>query len=279
MYDVKSLHWSFNHNRKGQEEFGERLGEAIRSYTPGSESNRREDHQRCTYDILPNFWRGYNRRADAAPRKRDLGIGQVTIERKLSDVGIWQYSVHSSNTTSGEDLRIDFRCNDDAHRTICDEWRIEAENAAGNLHKRFICTGRLQAISKNSREIQLSVGSLYLAAGRHEGVTPLTTNWTLFDVIPLLDAVKTGMASSVEIALLEDMEKLKSPAYIGLLESIELGVAGDHGDTMHLTGYYLYGTGVVPSYWWVDTNSNVVIASTTFQTLVLRDARTEGGVK
>ena len=108
---------------------------------------------------------------------------------------------------------------------------------------------------------------------------PLTTNWTLFDVIPLLDAEKKGIGSSVEIALLEDMEKLKSPVYIGLLESIELGVAGDQGDTIQLTGYYLYGTGVVPSYWWVDTNSNVVIVSTTFQTLVLRDARNKGGVK
>ena len=279
MYDVKSLHWSFNHNRKGQEEFGERLGEAIRSYTPGSESNRREDHQRCTYDILPNFWRGYNRRADAAPRTRDLGIGQVMIERKLNDAGDWQYSVHSINTTSGEDLRIDFCCKDNTHRTICDEWRIEAENTAGHLHKRFSCTGRLQPSSKGGREIRLSAGNLNFTAGSHEGDMPLTTNWTLFDVIPLLDAEKTGMASSVEIALLEDMEKLKSPTYIGLLESIELGVAEDHSDTMHLTGYYLYGTGVVPSYWWVDTNSNVVIASTTFQTLVLRDARTEGGVK
>ena len=34
---------------------------------------------------------------------------------------------------------------------------------------------------------------------------------------------------------------------------------------------YWYGTGLLPSYWWLDASGNIAIASTFFETLVLKE--------
>ena len=89
-------------------------------------------------------------------------------------------------------------------------------------------------------------------------------NWALFDVIPALSGAVQGTGKIVEVAILEDLEKLRPMNRIGFLESIRL-------HETQLEGYYLYGEGLLPSYWWLDTHGNVAIFSSFFQTFVLKE--------
>ena len=93
---------------------------------------------------------------------------------------------------------------------------------------------------------------------------PFTCNWALFDVIPALSGAIQGSSKVVEIAVLEDLEKLRPVNRIGFLESIQM-------HETQLDGYYLYGEGLLPSYWWIDMHGNVAIFANFFQTLVLKE--------
>ena len=93
---------------------------------------------------------------------------------------------------------------------------------------------------------------------------PFTCNWALFDVIPALSGAIQGSGEVVEMAVLEDLEKLRPVNRIGFLESIRM-------HETQLDGYYLYGEGLLPSYWWLDMHGNVAICANFFQTLVLRE--------
>jgi hypothetical protein len=207
------------------------------------------------------------------------------LERKLDTKGFWRYSVNSENTTSGENLRAEFQCGIDPLRTLMEAWRIETENTAGNLHKRFTCDGRIEGAADGGKEVRLNVNGLEFVSGSCPGDLPITCTWALFDVIPGLHAGKNDLIEKSELVLIDDLEKLKAPVYIGYLESIDLDViradeasaatGGPRG--FRLSGYYVYGNGMTPSYWWIDTRNNVVIASTTFQTLVLQNIDITGG--
>ena len=277
MYGADRLHWSFNYSRQGQEEFGRQLCEALSSYLGSCDAVGVDSFPiASTYKVLPNFWRGYNHPSASVPAARDLAMGQIAIERRPGQAGTWQYAVSSRNSANGENLRIDFRCRDDGVRTILDRWRIHTENTAGYLYSRYDCSGRLYSGAGNRQEIRLAVGDLEFTAGRCEGDLPLTCNWALFDVIPLFNERTKDKGGQLEIALLEDMEILRVPCRIGFLESIEMEIGRAHG-SLHLSGYWVCGRGVVPSYWWVDSRGKVVIVSSTFQTLVLQGVRSGGG--
>ena len=91
---------------------------------------------------------------------------------------------------------------------------------------------------------------------------PLTCNWALFDVIPALAEKMKDSGDNVDIALLEDLEQFRPKCKLGFLDSVQ--------SPIQLDGYYLYGTGVLPSYWWVGVNGDIVIVSSVFETLVLK---------
>ena len=281
MFDTENLHWSFNHTRGSQKDFGVSLQRSLSSYTKAEENGRAANLTEAglvsTYDVLPNFWRGYQR-SPGDTGHGGLSIGRVVLGRTFDEHGGWQYSVHSENSTSGETLQANFQCRHDDTRTLTDSWRIEATNTAGNLHKRFGCTGQIRNTDDCAQEITLSVNGLEFISGCHRGELPITCTWALYDVIPLIHSGTTDTSVGFEIAVLDDLEKLKSPVHIDFLGSIELKVS-DEEQVIPLAGYCVHGNGMPPSYWWVDSQSNVIISSTIFQTLVLRDARTQAGVE
>ena len=83
-------------------------------------------------------------------------------------------------------------------------------------------------------------------------------------MIPALSGAIQGSGEVVEMAILEDLEKLRPINRLGFLESIEMGET-------QLDGYYLYGEGLLPSYWWLDRGGNVAISVNFFQTFVLKE--------
>ena len=110
----------------------------------------------------------------------------------------------------------------------------------------------------------MTVNHAEITLGLIQKDTPFTCNWALFDVIPALSGTIQGSGEVVEMAVLEDLEKLRPVNRIGFLESIQL-------HETQLDGYYLYGEGLLPSYWWLDMGGNVAICASFFQTLVLRE--------
>ena len=187
MYDKENLHWSFNHSRKGQEDFGTTLTAAARSYLQSREKANARDGSfkriASTYVVLPNFWRGYLRRADGAAGEKRLDIGRLTIHRELEKDSTWSYSVVSENRTSGENLRSRFQCKDDQWRSLLDGWQIEAENHAGNLHKTFRCEGCIRDTAGGEREVRLKVDGLDFVSGKNRDGLPLTCTWALYDLL------------------------------------------------------------------------------------------------
>ena len=282
MFDTENLHWSFNHNRGNQKDFGSSVQQTLSCYVKtaddGIARHSTESTFVSTYNVLPNFWRGYHPRSDRTANG-DLRIGRFVLGRRLGEGGRWQYSVHSENSTSGENLQAVFQCMNDTPRTVIDSWQIDAANTAGNLHKQFACSGQITSTDDDGgREVRLSVNGLEFVSGCYRGELSITCPWALYDVIPLIHSGTTDTSEGIEIALLDDLEKLKSPVHVEFLESIDLKVS-DEEQVMQLSGYCVYGNGMAPSYWWVDSRSNVVISSTIFQTLVLRNARTQAGVE
>ena len=279
MSQSSKLHWSFNYNHAGQQPyFAEQLVETLQEYyetqqddgKPGQSLPRQTCRQ--VYEVLPNFWRGHKGLAGQTEGGYDLRVGSVALERTREENGGWRYKVRFVNTTSGEDLQLSFSCAGDKRRALTGEWQVQTENSAGDLYRRFLCKGRLERRDSGRSDIRLNINGLEIVAGSVDDSTPLTCNWSLFDVIPSLD----GNSGNTEIALLEDLEKLRSRNRVGYLENwtLELGQRREE-----LAGYFLCGEGVVPSYWWVDRFGNVVIVSSTLQTFILKESRISGGAE
>ena len=252
-------HWSFDYNHGAQNpQFIQELMRTLRScYT---DTDTRDSHSGQTvkhvYNILPNYWRGY---AGRDPNK-ELQIGEVTVERS-KNAGLWNYNVQYENTTSGEHLRMQFRCRDDNYRPLTDSWRVHVRNSGDDTYSELVSEGHLIGDS----EVRLRINGTEVVAGTVDTLTKLTCNWALFDIIPALAETVQASDSRIDLVLLEDLEQLRSKSKIGFLESIQT--------PMPLNGYYLYGAGLLPSYWWLDANGNIAIASTFFETLVLREKR------
>ena len=258
MANNNAQHWSFDYNFGSQNpQFAQELITTLRGYDPevGEHQTQIGKATKHVYNILPNYWRGYSR----GDTTEQLSIGTATIERSIANDNLWHYSIQYENTTSGENLRMQFRCNDTPFRPLRKSWRIDARNSGKDKYSRLTSAGHLTS----DGEVKLRINDTETVAGTVEASIKLTCNWALFDVIPALVETIEASDDGVEIALLEDLEQLRPKSRLGSLESIQ--------DPIRLNGYYLYGPGLLPSYWWLDVHGNVVIASSTFETLVLRE--------
>jgi len=226
--------------------------------------------------VLPNFRRGHKGATGQTEGGYDLRIGRTVVERTHEEYGGWHYTVRSVNTTSGEELQLSFSCTEDKYRALTGRWQVQAENNAGDLYHRFHCFGSFEERKDGQLAIRLKMNGLEIIAGFVEGSVPLTCNWSLLDVIPSFCDRLGSSSGYVEIALLEDLEKFRPCNRVGCLENWTLDLGQRHEE---LVGYFLHGEGIVPSYWWVDRFSNVVIVSSTLQTLVMKESQISGGVK
>lgn len=248
------LHWSFDYNHGAQKpDFAEELSTLLQGYQSKTQ-DAEAGQNKHTYRILPNFWRGYRGRNKP---EESLDIGSVVIQRHKENDNIWNYYVQYKNATSGENLLLQFKCNDECYRTLTGSWKASVSNAGKDLYSNIELNGKIN----NDKKITLRFNKTEITIGMANHSIPLTCNWVLYDVIPAVaDNLRTKEAT-VDISLLDDLEQLRPKCKIGYLDSIQ--------DPMPLDGYYLYGTGLLPSYWWVDESGNVIIVSTVFETLVL----------
>ena len=258
MNNNEELHWSFDYNYGAQKpHFTEQLVETFLRFYAGPETDRTNaEATEHIYDIFPNYWRGY---ATGEYRQDNLILGQVVIKRQQVDDARWHYTIQYTNTTSGEDLQLRFHAADDLYRSLTGKWHVRAQNDCQDSYSTFVCEGQ-----RVTDEIQLTVNHAEITLGLIQKEVPFTCNWALFDVIPALSQTIQGSGEAVEMAVLEDLERLRPMNRIGFLESIQL-------HETQLDGYYLYGEGLLPSYWWLDMGGNVAICANFFQTFVLRE--------
>ena len=258
MNDSNPLHWSFDYNYGAQNpQFAQELIGTLRGYNPKTGARRTQTAETLThvYNVLPNYWRGYNREGNT----ETLSIGTATVERHKDDENLWHYSVKYENTTSGENLQMRFCCSDENYRPLRDNWNVDARNGAADTYARLSSDGYLTSHS----EVRLHINDIEIAAGTVDTAVKLTCNWALFDVIPILAQTIQTSGDGIDIAVLEDLEQLRPKSRLGFLASIQMPT--------RLDGYYLYGVGLLPSYWWLDAHGNIAIASTFFETLVLKE--------
>lgn len=259
MNDKSEHHWSFDYNYGAQNpQFTQELiGTLNECYTDIDARDTRSGAAIThIYNILPNYWRGYA----GGGATESLSIGTVSIERSKQG-GLWNYVVQYENTTSSENLRMRFRCCDEHHRPLTERWRVDVQNSGADRYSQLTYDGYLAVDS----EARLHINGTEIAAGTGGASAKLTCNWALFDVIPALSQTLRTSSNGIELTLLEDLEHLRPKSRLGFLESVET--------PFPLEGYYVYGTGLLPSYWWLDVHGNIAIASTFFETLVLRERK------
>ena len=258
MNNSEGLHWSFDYNYGAQNlQFAQQLTETfLRFYGEPKTSRASGEATGHVYDILPNYWRGY---AIGDDRQDNLSLGEAVIKRHQAEDARWHYTVQYANATSGEELQLRFRAANDIYRSLTGKWDIRAQNDCQDRYSTLACEGQ-----RVENEIRLTVNHTEFTAGLIQKDTPFTCNWALFDVIPALSGTIQELGEVVEMAILEDLEKLRPINRIGFLESIRM-------HETQLDGYYLYGEGLLPSYWWLDMHGNVAIFANFFQTFVLRE--------
>ena len=261
MNDKSEHHWSFDYNYGAQNpQFTQELIGTLSEYNRGcytdidARDTRAGEAITHIYNILPNYWRGYA----GGGAETSLSIGTVIIERSKQD-GLWRYVVQYENTTSGEHLRMRFRCCDEHYRSLTERWRVDARNSGDDTYSELTCEGSLVEDS----EVRLHINGTEVVVGTVDASAKLTCNWALFDVIPALSQTIRTSNDGIELTLLEDLEQLRPKSRLGFLASVQT--------PFPLEGYYVYGTGLLPSYWWLDVHENIAIASTFFETLVLRE--------
>jgi hypothetical protein len=257
MNDKSEHHWSFDYNYGAQNpQFTQELiGTLNGCYTDiDARDTRAEETITHIYNILPNYWRGYA----GGGAEESLSIGTVIVERSKQD-GLWNYVIQYENTTSGEHLRMRFRCCDEHYRPLTERWRVDVQNSGDDAYSKLTCDGYLTVDS----EVRLRINGTETVAGTVGASVKLTCNWALFDVIPALSQTIRTSNDGIELTLLEDLEQLRPKSRLGFLESVQT--------PFPLEGYSVHGTGLLPSYWWLDVHGNIAIASTFFETLVLKE--------
>ena len=258
MNNNEGLHWSFDYNYGAQNpQFTQQLVETfLRFYAEPKTDRIGAEATGHVYDIFPNYWRGY---ATGERLQDNLSLGEAVIKRQQADDTRWHYTIQCTNATSGEDLQLRFHTANDLYRSLTGKWYIQTQNDCQDRYSTFACEGQRVA-----DEIRLTVNHAEITVGLIQKDMPFTCNWALFDVIPALSEAIQGSGEVVEITVLEDLEKLRPVNRLGFLESIRL-------HETQLDGYYLYGEGLLPSYWWLDMHGNVAIFANFFQTFVLRE--------
>ena len=258
MNNSEGLHWSFDYNYGAQNpQFTQQLVETfLKFYAEPKTDQMSAEATGHVYDIFPNYWRGYARGDNL---QDNLSLGEAIIKRQQADDTRWHYTIQYANTTSGEELQLRFHAAGDLYRSLTGKWYIQTQNDCQDSYSTLACEGQRVA-----DEIRLTVNHVEITVGLIQKDTPFTCNWALFDVIPALSQRIQESGEVVEITVLEDLEKLRPVNRLGFLESIRL-------HETQLDGYYLYGEGLLPSYWWLDMHGNVAICANFFQTLVLRE--------
>jgi len=140
MNDNNGLHRSFDYNYGAQKpQFAQELPQTLRGHYTESGARHAEAGQAVThvYNILPNFWRGYKcgNEQDGA-----LSIGTATIKRWKGiprpfgdSVRYCCYSVRYQNTTSGEDVSLEFLCADQPYCPPDELEQLRPKNRLGFL--------------------------------------------------------------------------------------------------------------------------------------------------
>ena len=258
MKESKLLHWSFDHNYGAQRiDFEEEMIKALHEYQlniPNDLSSvDTTQNERRVYQILPNTWRGYK------GSNGGLSIGKVEIERKYDNSNFWNYIVKYQNITSGENIKYTFCCRDECYLPLHGSWNVDVRNTSSDKYAKLSLSGYLTS----DTAIHLSINDKDIVLGTMEDSPQLTCNWALLDVIPQLAKNRGLLDGKIAISILEDLEYFRQDCYLGFLDSIEYPIP--------LDGYFLYGNGLLPSYWWIDANDNIAIVSAVFETLVLNE--------
>lgn len=260
MNDRNSIHWSFDYNTgTNKPDYAIELINLIEGYEiPSSLVNNDTEqisYKKHIYQILPNYWRGY---AGSSNPDTKLIIGTVSIERRKKN-NIWNYEVNYKNETSGEDIFLQFYCENTWCRILLNEWQGKVRNSCQDEYSELNFVGKI--ISED--EMRICLNDIDITLAIPDKTLPLTCNWTLFDVIPLLSDQIIDNEETIEIVLLDDLEQIRPNNKIGFLNSFQ--------SPKHLDGFYLYGKGLLPSYWWIDKKKNTVIVSNIFETYILKE--------
>lgn len=261
---MTDLHWTLDYSYQTTRgdfrgEFSQILAGALSSASIYRDANRKIHR----YTLLPNFWSGHKPDAPDAPI---LNTGGVSLERTRNDRGLWQYRVEHVNTTSGEELSLEFDCLDEPVRPLCSPWRILTRNSADGSYSSVFWTGACSDANE-ARTITLTTQrSLSVCAGTASPEGTLTCNWALFDILPALDG---GRLDGLEI--LEDLEMLRNHCRVRHLEEWTFREGGNRHE---LAGYCVFGEAFPPSYWWLTETGDVAAVATILSTYVLNERTT-----
>lgn len=260
MNDRNSLHWSFDYNTgANRPEYANELIDLMKGYENPSILSSKIGEDTCylkhIYKILPNYWRGY---AGTSDQDFKLSIGTVSIERE-KDNDVWNYVVHYKNDTSGEDILLHFSTENTCCRPLLNEWHGKVRNSCQDAYSELNFVGDFITEDK----VRICLNNVDITLEIPNKTLPLTCNWTLLDVIPLLSNHIKDNEDIIEFVLLDDLEQLRPLNKIGFLNSLQ--------SPCPLDGFYLYGKGLLPSYWWIDQQKTTVIVSNFFETYILKE--------
>lgn len=238
------LHWSVDY-RSHQKHFDYEkcFTEAFRQ---GARNEYPQMYRRCRkkYRIIPNYWDGFSTHKEGYE-----GAGTVKME-EVWDGCRWEVTGVQDNTDSAE--RICF------HYFRGNGLEGRYTSVIENLHKD----------GYRMLELEGSVIDGSLRVGTRKGLpvvskrwlsAPVYTNWCLLSRVPAENFV-----------LLENLESCYPDMKRKELEVWEF--AG-----IRLKGYVLSGYGMPFSYYWVNSQGHVMIASQTLMTYVMCGAEFEGG--
>lgn len=224
-------------------------------------------HKAHSYTILPNFW-GVQKRNEPDPSVR---IGRLVIERYRSAANRWDYEVVHHNTTSGELLTLEYSCTDGPLRNLHTPWRVRARNDADGVYGALDWKG-MHSVEGSERKISIETSrGLLVNAGHLAEDVAFTSNWSLFDVLPIINQGTGGEDCVTGLAVLEDLEFLRENCSIKPLEEWNYEYAGV---VCRLKCYVLSGNALPPSYWWLTDSGDVAAMATMLSTYVLQERKT-----
>lgn len=257
------LHWSIDHDTGLQRpHFGNALCAVLKSWAPGTA----HDGAVRRYEVLPNFAAGWHQ--GWLDRNGELPIGSVEIVRSPDSSGGAHYRVTHDNVTSGEQVTVEFHATGDPLPRLAGPWSVTTTNVAGDRYRGIEVAGSI-VMEAGRRLIALTINGVELRTAEPDPALPLTSWWTLFDALP---AIVAGAAEPEPFAVLEDLEKLRTPCTVRVLEDGPIEVAGHR-----LRGFCQHGAGMLPSYWWLDERGMACVVRSMFHTLVLRGPGAEDG--
>ena len=250
------LHWSIDHDTGLQRPY---FGNALRAVLEGWAPGTVRDGTVRRYDVLPNYAAGWHQAwLDGGG---ELRIGSAEIVRSPDASGGVRYRVTHGNATSGEQVTLDFRTTGDPLPRLTGAWSVTTTNDAGDGYREIEVAGAT-AVDAGQRVVSLRINGIELRTGELDAAVPLTSWWALFDGLP---SIVAGADEAAPFAVLEDLEKVRTPCTVRALADGPIEVAGHR-----LRGYCQHGAGMLPSYWWLDERGIVCVVTSTFHTMVLR---------